>query len=226
MRKFKFYTGEYYHIYNRGVDKRDIFLSDADYFRFLKEMRYMNCSNRVSNFKNKHCIEAKPRYKGNEGDALVGIICYCLMPNHFHFMLRQLKDDSISKFMQKVGTGYTQYFNLKYNRSGSLFQGTFKAKHITEDAYLLHLSRYIHRNPLEISKVNNFENHLKPEEYKWSSFSFYLEQARWCLVRLTKEIVTDQFSNIEEYRKFVYNHSEQLPEDFKRFLIEEECIEV
>jgi len=120
-RKIKFITGEYYHIYNRGVDKRQIFTNNGDYMRFI------NCVNKFN-------------------QDLVSFVTYNLVNNHYHFALKQLKDGGITKLMHKLGIGYTLYFNKKYHRSGSLFESVFKAIHIDSEDYLLFLCKYIHNN--------------------------------------------------------------------------------
>ena len=141
-----FYKGGYYHVYSRGSEKRTIFLDRADRDRFLQ------------------------RLKEYKADYLVSIIAYCLMPNHYHFLLRQHTDTPISKFVYKLNLAYAMYFNKRYERVGPLFQGRFKAKLIEKDEYLLHLSRYIHLNPLETVGLQSLE------DYPWSSLQYYGEK--------------------------------------------------
>lgn len=141
----------YYHVYNRGNRKQNIFLGKRDYRRFLE---------RVEEYKEKFGIE---------------IVCYCLMSNHFHFLLKQTTDTPISAFMLRLGTSYAKYFNIKYGEVGSLFQDRFKAKYIETDEYLLHLSRYIHRNPKEILFLTPG---VELENYPWSSYPLYLGDAK------------------------------------------------
>ncbi len=219
MRKTPFVSGEYYHVYNRGVDKRIIYLDDQDYFRFLKEIRFMNNLERVVNLnKTKHCIETESRY--SKCEELVDVVAYCLMPNHFHIILRQLTDNGISKFMQKLAIGYTQYFNLKYERSGVLFQGAFKAKQILDNTYLLHLSRYIHQNPLKLFKGNNSSLNNELRRYKWSSLPFYLDDKKRCLVHLVKDSIVQQFQKKEDFESFVFNYVSSELEGFSSLLLE------
>jgi len=125
---------------------------------------------------------------------LVKIICYCLNPNHYHFILRQLVDGGITQFMRKLGTSYAKFFNIKYNRSGYFFQGKFKSKHIDTNEYLLWLSGYVNGNA-EIHKI------AKAENYKWCSYRDYLGLRKGTLC--SKEIILDQFKNTEEYKKYV-----------------------
>ena len=206
MRKIKFSTGEYYHIYNRGVEKRDIFLENSDFWRFLAGMRELNNDDTIRNFGRRYLSKANLR---SEGKELVGIVCYCLMPNHFHFILHQLEDKGISKFMHKMGTAYTKYFNLKHERSGVLFQGTFQAKHIENEQYLLHLSRYIHLNPLEVPPHSNdgFNSKESLKSYKWSSLPFYLDRDKNNLINLDNGLIIDQFKDTPEYEDFLFSNS-------------------
>src|SRR3989344_2240785 len=132
MRKQPLITGEYYHVYNRGVDKRDIFGNTKDVDRFIESIYEFNKINGIGSLANlrKTEIESKPLSRPQ-----VSIVAYCLNPNHFHFVLKQLVDGGISKFMQKLQGGYTYYFNAKSSRSGSLFQGTFKSQIIDNENY-------------------------------------------------------------------------------------------
>lgn len=142
----------YYHIYNRGVEKRKIFLDDQDYAVFIGLLR--------------RYLDKKPDLdpRGREREWLDGeveIIAFCLMPNHFHLLLYQTENDSITKLMRAVCSSYSTYFNQKYDRVGSLFQGCFKAVAINNHEYLQYMSRYIHRNP------SNYLN------WQWSSLDYW-----------------------------------------------------
>jgi len=201
MRKFEFQTGEYYHIYNRGVDKREVFLDKWNYVRFLRSLREFNNN---SIYEQRIYIKNKRKELSSEASELssyieklpkfVEIICYCLNPNHYHLLLKQLADEGIKMFMHKLGTGYTNYFNSKYNRSGSLFENRYKAIHIKSDSYLLWLSGYINGNA-EIHKI------AKAENWIWGSFKDYLEERGGTLCR--KEIILSQFKDVDEYRDLV-----------------------
>ncbi len=152
-----FTPGEFYHLYNRGTEKRVIFLDNADETRFLS-LLYL-CNNRSSihrsDFKDALLSDLLniPRE-----ELLVDIGAYCLMPNHFHLLAHELVEDGISIFMQKLSTAYTMYFNKRHDRSGSLFQGRFKAEHLDTDNYLKYIFAYIHLNPIGIID-NNWKNH-------------------------------------------------------------------
>ena len=201
MRKIKFANDGYYHIYNRGVDKREIFCDEEDYLRFLKRMREFN-SNLGDSQRDyiKRTVPEKKRF--NLGyprlnlffSPLVEIVCYCLNPNHYHIILKQLADGGITQFMKKLGTGYTMFFNQKNNRSGSLFQGTFKAVEIKTNEQLLYVSGYINANA-EIHKISRAEN------WRWSSYRDYLGLRNGTLCN--KEIILDQFENIGKYKDYV-----------------------
>ncbi len=182
MRKIKFENNKYYHIFNRGANKASIFFSDDDRKRFLWSLKVFNDIN--ANFLSVRLNENLGA-KLLEKDKLVEVLGLVLMPNHFHLLLKQNKSDGITKFMHKLGTSYTNYINLKYEHSGALFQGTFKAVEVESDEQLTHLSRYIHLNPVELVEpqwkergIKNLEkvrNYL--QDYKWSSYRAYLGEA-------------------------------------------------
>ena len=181
-RKFSFAPGEYYHVYNRGNDKRKIFLDWRDHWRFLTLLYVANSSSviHLSDHEKKEPISLLdlPR-----PETLVDIGAYCLMPNHFHILLREPSDSNTSRFMLKLQTGYSMYFNKKYQRTGSLFEGPFRAKHITDDNHLKYLFAYIHLNPVKISDPQNWEKKIIPDinqaknylsHYRFSSLPHYL----------------------------------------------------
>jgi len=138
------YQGGCFHIYNRGNHKRNIFLEESDYLFYLKKLR-----------------EYKEKYN-------ITILCYCLMPNHFHLLLRQDSDVPTYKLMSSLHTSYSMYFNRKYNKVGHLFQGKYKQKEVDKDEYLLQLSAYIHFNPIKDSLVEELY------KYQWSSYPDYI----------------------------------------------------
>lgn len=146
--------GEYYHIYNRGVDKRKIFLTDYDYRRFVLLLHALNTRKnlKIRDLLRSHSFNELLKTK-NE-DPLVAIGAYCLMPNHFHLLLTPIAKDGISKFMLKLQTSYSMYFNIKNDRSGALFQGVFKSQHLNTDEYLKYIYSYIHLNPAKLKDKN------------------------------------------------------------------------
>jgi len=143
VRKQSIVTGEYYHIYNRGVDKRDIFSDKLDVHRFIESVCEFNKIDGIGSLTNlrKTRIESKALSK-----PLVAIVAYCFNPNHFHFILKQLVDGGIAKFMQKLQGGYTYYFNIRNTRTGSLFQGTFKAHLMNNENYFQKMLGYVNNN--------------------------------------------------------------------------------
>jgi putative transposase len=177
---------EIYHVYNRGTEKRSIFLDPKDYERFLTLLYLSNGTESVhiSNYQGSTLMEMLLLEKG---ERLVDITAYCLMPNHFHLLLHQRTEGGISKFMQKLTTGYTMYFNKKYERSGTLFQGKFKSKHASEDRYLKYLLSYIHLNPANYSK------------YKYSSYLDFIGQEREENKILNKECLPIYFPTPEKF---------------------------
>ena len=145
-------VGEWYHCYNRGVDKRKIFQSKADYQRFLSLMYVANGTEAVhiSNLPSQNLEDILQNSKIKKGDLIVEIGAYALMPNHPHFAIKEIIEGGIALYMQKLFTGYTMYFNKKYERTGALMAGTYKSKHIAEDRYMKWLISYIHLNPVEL----------------------------------------------------------------------------
>lgn len=183
-RAIEFIDENYYHVYSRGNEKRAIFLSDRDYIRFLDKLKEYSEQDKVS------------------------ILCYCLMPNHYHTILKQLNSGSITNFIHRLQTSYAMYFNLKNDRVGHLFQGPFKAKLIEEDAYMLQVSRYIHLNPQDIRK--------DPIKYRWSSLKSYLNLTRSEMdIVLQKELIYDYFDHsfpVKAYKEFVFL-ADEFPDD-------------
>ncbi len=192
MRKIRFVNGEFYHIYNRGVDKRSVFLGRTDFERFLQSMREFNSQKPIGSlFENS--FRDKTKQLGNPVAKLVDIVSYCLNTNHYHLILRQRLENGISAFMHRLGTGYTQSFNIKYKRSGVLFQGKFKALHIDSNKYLLHLSAYINLNN-RVHHLNDKLSQSSWEEYKNGNGDM-----------CAKEIILKQFNRSSEYKNFAEN---------------------
>ena len=183
MPKPKPANGEYYHLYNRGVDKRKVFLNDRDYERFTFLLFACNDPRPFLNsqFHYRGLTSIEKLFDPARRE-LVDLVSFCLMPNHFHLLVRQKMDNGIPLFMQKLTTGYSMYFNQKQERSGALFQGTYKAIHIDNDMYLKHLTRYVHLNPAELVEPGWKEHGIKNlkaihdfvSKYYWSSYADYL----------------------------------------------------
>ncbi len=168
MRTTQFAVREYFHVYNRAVDGRPIILVKQDRARFLRSMELFNVITPIGSIRDRSARDAEEKF-AIEQHPLVHIICYCLNPNHYHFVLEQVAEDGVKKFMHRLGTGYTKYFNDRHQRKGSLFQGPFKAIRIDSDAYLLHVSAYVnlnmrvHRLRGNVS-VSSWEEYLGPRE--------------------------------------------------------------
>lgn len=227
MRQTPLTEDYFYHIYNRGVDKRKVFLQKSDYYRFLHDLFEFNDADASENFFRRFSTVGSPT-SHKERKPLVDIICFCLMPNHFHLLVRQRGKDGISKFMQKLGTGYTNYFNLKYDRSGVLFQGKFKSVHVANDNYLTHLTRYIHLNPTEIVesvwKEKGIDNRQRVNtflrSYRWSSYLDYIGIKNYPSI-IEKEFLLRYFQKGGEYEEFVKNFIVNDLEKIGDLLIEE-----
>lgn len=172
IRKEGFETDGVYHIVNRGVDRRPTFTSEADYIRFLSLLGFYRQTQRVP-FSVFNRLRRRRDYQQNPlvpkvEELHVEIHCFCIMPNHFHLLLRQKRDRGISVFLQLIQNGYTKYFNARHTRSGHLFAGQFRAVRIPTDALLLHISRYIHLNPFASGLTDDVAS------YPWSSLPLYL----------------------------------------------------
>ncbi len=187
LRSVTFIPNGYYHVYNRGSEKRSIFQSNRDYTRFLE------------------------RTKENSKKYAITILCYCLMPNHFHFLLQQTAEASIALFMNALQLGHAKFFNTKYERVGPLYQGRFKAKSVTSDEYLLQLSAYIHRNPIAglADSGNTLDSRNLIESLRSYPYSSYREYLGLEAKRLAKsDIILAYFSKAQpklSYRAFVEN---------------------
>ena len=183
-RTISFAVGEFYHLYNRGVDKRTIYLDQYDHRRFIELLYLCNSSAAI-------CIRDIHRdhlsaFEFETGDQLVAIGSYCLMPNHFHILATPLVEGGITTFMGKLATGYSMYFNKKYERTGALFQGRFKGEHANRDEYLKYLYAYIHLNPVKLIDKDWKEQGIKDAaksfdfaaSFQYSSLPDYLGSLR------------------------------------------------
>ena len=212
QRNINFSTGEYYHIYNRGNDKRFIFLEAHDYKRFKALLYACNSSAPVD--LSKHFREGRSfaeLFEIDRGETLVDVIVYCLMPNHFHLLIREKKAGGIAKFLGKLSTGYSMYFNNKNERTGALFEGRFKAKHIDTDEYLKYLIAYIHLNPIKIIdsewKKNGIKDRVAAQEflknYEDSSYPEYRGTVRTESGILNREAGPEYFITAKDFDDFV-----------------------
>lgn len=186
-----FEEGAYYHVFNRGVEKRRIFLGIQDCKIFLY---YLYIYSQPLEQVLKRYPDLPIRLWNKNLSVEIDLIAYCLMPNHFHILLRQNTKNGVSKFMKQVTNAFTEYFNKKYKRTGSLMQGPFKAVRVKNDEQLIHLSRYIHLNPV----VSGISNHLP--EHIWSSYHEYVEIKKDGLCK--KSLVLGLMRNVS-YEDFV-----------------------
>ena len=166
---------DFYHVINRGVEKRTVFMEDGDYVRFIHDMYVFNDVKSAPNY------VVKERQGERKRDLLVHIHAFCLMPNHYHILLSPIKENGMSLFMKKVNMGYAKYFNEKYERTGVLWQGVFRKILIRQDAHFMYIPYYIHLNPLDLKYPAWREGRVKDtkkafsflETYRWSSYLDY-----------------------------------------------------
>lgn len=222
MRKISFIEGKIYHVFNRSVEKRIIFSDDEDHFRFIHDLYEFNDEAPALNIyykkpfpqlyetkSRKVDIERLKRERGKR-KLLVKILAFALMPNHFHLLLQQIKESGISNFMHKLGVGYTIYFNQKHERSGSLFQGTYKAVAVEEESHFIHLPFYIHANPLDLTmpewrerEIEDYKKALKIlESYRWSSHPDYIGKKNFPSVT-QREFLLEFFGGTKGYKRSI-----------------------
>ncbi len=214
-------TGEYYHIYNRGVEKRTIFSDERSRQRLLDTLSYYTPEKpqfRLSQFLNLSLpIRMNVMKTMRQQPRLTTIISYVFMPNHFHLLLRQEADGGLTAFMRRMTDSYTKYFNTRYGRVGPLFQGSFKAVRIESNEQLLHLTRYIHLNPLTGNVVKSIEELFV---YPWSSLPEYMA-AKPSLSNPTPVLAT--FRSKQSYRSFLNDQVEyQKQRNYLKHLLFEE----
>jgi putative transposase len=156
-RKKPFAFDETYHVYNRGVEKRTVFKNEADYSRMMillllcNSIKPVRLRNTLRKYQGRTLVKLREifEYECPE-EKIVDILAYCLMPNHFHIILHDKTEGGISRFLQKILTAYTMYFNKRYERTGVLFEGRSKSQHIADDAYELQVFEYVHSNPIAL----------------------------------------------------------------------------
>ncbi len=220
MEKPQFVNNEFYHIYNRGVEKRDVFLDNKDYFRFIHDLFEFNDEalalnlgyhlTRQTRRTRRKTIGVQLQYieKREPRKPLVNILTFSQMPNHYHLILSQKKDNGIVRFMQKLGTGYTNYFNIRQERVGPLFQGRFRAVHINREEHLQYLVYYIHFNCLDLiepdwrqGKIQDYQKAIKfLNSYRWSGHLDYIGKKNFPSVT-QREFLLDIFGGAENYQK-------------------------
>lgn len=217
-----FVNGEYYHLYNRGIDKRIIFKIEGDYKRFIMLLFTSNSNDetfRLDNLINRLHKKFNELFILDKGEPLISIGAWCLMPNHFHLLVRQEVDGGITKFMRKLGVGYSMFFNIKYKRQGALFGGPFKSKLIgASDNYMRQLFAYIHLNPLDI-KFSDWEKEVAEmsnqksdqmnkflQSYEYSSYLDYADIDRVEKNILAKKEFPDYFEDTNSFKDFIESY--------------------
>lgn len=209
MKRPDFIINNIYHIYNRGVEKRKLFLDDEDYFRFIHNLFEFNDTRPATNLYYKsYEIRSRKIEKRAPRHLLVKILAFCLMPNHFHLLLEPIQEKGVSFFLKKLGIGYAMYFNQKYGRIGTLFQGRFKGVLIDKEPHFIHLPFYIHLNPMDLVetdwKEQKIKNYLKAikflESYRWSSYLDYIGVKNFPSIT-QREFLTEFFNGPQEYKK-------------------------
>lgn len=205
----KFGRGCYYHIYNRGNGKKEIFLDEQDYGVFLQRLRFNVFPDDLNSERLKGRLKILPP------DSF-SIISYCLMPNHFHLLLRQDGDIPPNKLLLKVCTSYSMFFNKKYKHVGHVFQNRFRQIFIDDNKYLTWLVGYIHSNPVTAGLVKN------PLQYVWSSHREYCRKANFNMCH--KNVILDQFKSLGNFQSFVNSSSKIIKnkKDLEQFLIDHE----
>ncbi len=197
---------QYYHVFNRGINKQRIFQQKRDYERFIDILWYYSFENPPVKFSRYLQLSLEQRSFLRDSlanqEKLVIILAYCFMPNHFHFLLRQKKEDGISIFLSKLQNSYTRFYNTKYEYSGPLLQGAFKAVRIEDNYQLLHVSRYIHLNPYTAYLVKTKE---KIFSYPWSSIQEYIGNAQETICNTS--IVLSEFKKTP-YKDFLLDQAE------------------
>ncbi|PIP69188.1 hypothetical protein CO033_02575 [Candidatus Nomurabacteria bacterium CG_4_9_14_0_2_um_filter_32_10] len=218
IRETDFIKGEYYHLYNRGNSKQNIFLDNKDRERFLKLLYLCNSKERID-FNNDIVKRKIDAWDFEKGESIVNIGAWVLMPNHFHLYITPKTEallpsgNAITDFMHRVLTAYSKYFNTKYKRTGSLFEGKFKSVHISEDIQAKYLFSYIHLNPLKLidskwnkngSKASVLKFIIFLDSYKWSSYLDYMRIYRLENKILDRIDFIDYFESKKSFQREIF----------------------
>lgn len=194
-------TDEIYHVYNRGDQKQVLFRNDRDYARMLFALLYFQSPKSFRNIKRKVDVFMHEGSFGVDGkkvvdDRHVELINFCLMPNHFHLTVKNVASKGISSYLQRLQNSYGRYFNTKYDKTGYVFEGPYRSKHVSTDVQLQYLSAYIHKNPKELTGEKKYS------QYQWSSYTDYLTENRWGDL-LALDVILDGYSSVNQYQEFV-----------------------
>ena len=205
---------EYYHLFNRGVEKQIIFLDDRDYARFLfliiyfqSPVNFYNLTRPITSFVRRRTFNInEEKVVKVIKTRIVKLNAFCLMPNHFHLLIQEVEDNGIAKYMHRILTAYAKYFNTKYHHNGHVFQGAYKFKHILNNDQFLYLSAYIHKNPKAYG------------DYPWSSYLSYNKKNSWPELLVIDDI-GGQFQTTKEYAEWVKNSSaKEIAEELREIL--------
>jgi putative transposase len=186
QRKETFLKDHYYHIYNRGVDKSSVFFNSENYL---------------------YCLRLIKRYKARYG---ISVIAYCLMPNHYHLLLRQDGVIPLYRFINSLFNSYVQAVNRQQNRKGSLFEGRYQYVHVDREEYIIHLCRYIHLNPVNANLVSG------PEEWPYSNYREWVNLRKGTLK--DRDFIKAYFQSTKEYRDFCENTSDSIKKESQDLL--------
>lgn len=219
IRKTPLVEKEFYHVFNRGNSKQEIFLDDKDYEHFIKLLYLCNSEKRI-NFREDIVLKKIDVWDFERGVQLVSIGAWVLMSNHFHIYITSSpnpwglgKQNNITVFIGRVCNAYTKYFNKKYNRTGSLFEGPFKSVHISDEIQAKYLFSYIHLNPLKLIDKNWKTDGVKDkkgslkylESYKWGSFTDYMGTNRNESKILNRDQFLDYFPSSGDFKKEIFD---------------------
>ena len=232
-RKKIFSPGEYYHIYSRTILNIPEFKNKKNASRLAEAFLLANSTESTKAFMHlrnySSGISEKVLDILQQGERLVDILSFVIMPDHYHLLLREKKKNSITDFIRKCNTSIAKYINIKENRKGPLFESRFKAKHVDSNEYLLHLSLYIHLNPLDFLdskdwRKGNLKNWQSKEkkllDYPWSSLKSFVDNNHEDLIISGAEIILDQFDNKDEYKRFLQRWSECRLSELDSLIIE------
>lgn len=233
MRKERFAPGEYYHVYNRTILGLPEFKNTANANKLVQTFLLANSTNSSQAFdylrNDKNSTLERAVEIARKGEKLVDVLCYSIMYEHYHLLLKEIKENGITNFIHKCNTSIAKYINIKNNRRGPLFESNFRARHIDSNEYLLHLSVYVHLNPLDFLANKDWREHklkdwpLKKERllnYRWSSLKTFLDEKFKSQITSGTEIILDQFKNRKEYETFLQDWSTDSLESIKDILID------
>lgn len=211
MRKTPLVTGEFYHIYNRGVDKRNIFFDNSDKLRFFKSMHCFNTVKPIGSL-----FENNFRKEKSKEKPLIRFVAYCLLENHFHFLIEQMVDNGISQYMKRLLGGYTWYFNNRHKRWGALFQGAFKSKHIDSNETLLHISAYVNLNDKQKMSLGDRTAKLSCFS-SWHEYGGEGDEQKLLPICDGKDTVLDQFKSAKLYKDFALSAFDMIIENKEKY---------